>query len=210
MKRLLLLLVTALPMAAHDFWVEPSSFRPARGEAITASLRVGENFDGELVERDGIELIDRGAVTVIAYRSNAFGTVSLPRAKFDAYLREEGLRVTPRTSGMQRERFARFAKAIVGNGSPDAAGALGWRFEVVPLSGSRFQVLYEGKPLRDALVVATSKELQHLDARTDGNGVVSLALTNGVWLVNSVHMIPAPPASGFDWESLWASLTLQR
>ena len=32
---------------AHDFWIEPSTFRPAAGEAITASLRVGQKLQGE-------------------------------------------------------------------------------------------------------------------------------------------------------------------
>ena len=31
----------------------------------------------------------------------------------------------------------------------------------------------------------------------------------GVWLVKAVHMVPAPAASGADWESLWASLTFE-
>jgi hypothetical protein len=28
----------------------------------------------------------------------------------------------------------------------------------------------------------------------------------GRWLVTAVHMVPAPAASGADWESVWASL----
>src|SRR5947207_1662548 len=33
--------------SAHDFWIEPSTFRPAPGEAFTASLRVGQKLQGE-------------------------------------------------------------------------------------------------------------------------------------------------------------------
>ena len=29
----------------------------------------------------------------------------------------------------------------------------------------------------------------------------------GVWLIKAVHMIAAPPGSGAEWESFWASLT---
>ncbi len=45
-------------------------------------------------------------------------------------------------------------------------------------------------------------------ARTDVHGRVRLPLGGaGVWMVKAVHMIPAPPGSGADWESFWASLT---
>jgi len=30
-----------------------------------------------------------------------------------------------------------------------------------------------------------------------------------IWLVKTVHMVPAPADSGADWESLWASLTFE-
>ena len=33
---------------------------------------------------------------------------------------------------------------------------------------------------------------------------------NGVWLIKSVQLIPAPAGSDADWESLWASLTFER
>jgi hypothetical protein len=49
-----------------------------------------------------------------------------------------------------------------------------------------------------------------LSARTNASGRVAFDLAPaGVWLVKAVHMVPAPPASGADWESLWASLTLE-
>ena len=37
--------------AAHDFWIEPSTFRPAPGEKVAVSLRVGDAFPGEAVPR---------------------------------------------------------------------------------------------------------------------------------------------------------------
>jgi uncharacterized GH25 family protein len=210
MRRLLVLAMIALPLAAHDFWIEPSSFRPARGEALTASLRVGEKFHGDPIERDGIEFVERGPLTVIGYRSASFGKVSLPREKFDTYLEEEGLRIQARTNGLQRERYLRFAKAVAGSGPIEEATSLGWRFELVPLSESRFQLLYEGQPLRDSLVVAISRSGNRVEQRTNAEGTVSLELPRGTWLVKSVHMIPAPARSGFDWESLWASLTFEK
>src|SRR5689334_18749037 len=37
--------------SAHDFWIEPSTFRPSVGERVTASLRVGEDLRGDAVPR---------------------------------------------------------------------------------------------------------------------------------------------------------------
>ncbi|MEO6326170.1 MAG: DUF4198 domain-containing protein [Thermoanaerobaculia bacterium] len=103
--------------SAHDFWIEPSTFRPAAGDLVTASLRVGQKVQGDPLPRIPT-LIDRfvlksvhgetplvgrpgsdpaGAVRVaeaaeawIAYQSFAY-PVTLPAGKFEDYLREEGL-----------------------------------------------------------------------------------------------------------------------
>jgi len=39
-------LVWAAPLRAHDFWIEPSAFRPALDEKVSLVLRVGQNFTG--------------------------------------------------------------------------------------------------------------------------------------------------------------------
>ncbi|MCE9637286.1 MAG: DUF4198 domain-containing protein [Planctomycetes bacterium] len=96
---------------------------------------------------------------------------------------------------------------------------VGMRLEIVPetnpfavASGAElaFRVVYETKALEGGLVVARSRaEPKHfVAARTAADGRVRLKLDRaGEWLVTCVHMIPAPEASGMDWESLWASLT---
>ena len=71
---------------------------------------------------------------------------------------------------------------------------------------------FRGEPLAGALVVALNRDApeMRLSARTDAQGRVSLALGKpGAWLVKAVHMVPAPPDSGADWESLWASLSFE-
>lgn len=73
-------------------------------------------------------------------------------------------------------------------------------------------LVYEGKPLAGALVVAMNRDEPEkpISARTDKGGGVLLALPRGgVWLVKAVHMVPAPAESGADWESLWASLSFE-
>jgi len=74
------------------------------------------------------------------------------------------------------------------------------------------QILHEGKPLANVLVVAMNAEapMNKIKARSDKSGRASLSLDRaGYWLVKAVHMRPAPAASGADWESLWASLTFE-
>lgn len=232
MKRLLFLTLLAVSARAHDFWIEPTTFRPSAGETVYLSLRVGQDFVGDPVPRmaqrieafvvrdatgeravNGIENSDPAGTitaakspTVIGYASH-FSPVELPRDKFESYLREEGLenRIHVQTNGMQRERFARYAKTILG----DAVDVkpFGWRFELVPVSATQFRALYEKKPLAGTLVVALSRDGKKLSARSDKNGLVSFQLAKGEWLVKTVHMVPAPASSGFQWESLWASIT---
>ena len=112
-------LAGAGPVAAHDFWIEPSSFAPARGEAVRVRLRAGQSFVGDPVPRDN-ETIDRFDIEgpagrspiegadgfdpagftrvagegsrVLAYESRG-GFVTLPAETFERYLGDEGLEV---------------------------------------------------------------------------------------------------------------------
>lgn len=118
MRRIALpLLLWVTPVVAHDFWIEPSTFRPAPGDAVAISLRVGERFRGNPVVRnnafierfvvrdaagtrpvDGADGSDpagairvaRGGAMVVTYRSVP-RPVELDAETFEAYLREEGL-----------------------------------------------------------------------------------------------------------------------
>jgi len=114
---LFFLLITAVTARAHDFWIEPSSFRPAVGSLVTASLRVGQDFVGDpvprsaqlieqFVVRDGASerpvvgqenrdpagylRVERPGLTIVGYRSRPVA-LELPAQKFEDYLRQEGL-----------------------------------------------------------------------------------------------------------------------
>lgn len=259
MKRLAPTLFFALgaPLFAHDFWIEPTSFRPDVGSTVGLGLRVGEHFRGDPVpratekierfvmasrsgERDvegvpgrdpaGVARVPEPGYLVVGYRSR-HSRVDLPAEKFEAYLNEEGLEkvVAARAARGHAHRpsteiYSRCAKAILDAGGEGTAGyerKLGFRLELVPelspkgaASGGSMPVrlFYEKEPLAGALVVAMNREEpeKRLSGRTDGSGRVAFALPRGgVWLVKSVHMVPAPPRSGADWESLWASLTFE-
>ncbi len=75
------------------------------------------------------------------------------------------------------------------------------------------RLLYQGRPLAGALIVAFQHDRAQEEksmARSDTDGRVRLPLRRaGRWLVKAVHMVPAPPGSGAEWESLWASLTFE-
>jgi uncharacterized GH25 family protein len=119
--------LAAAAALAHDFWIEPSSFRPPVGSDLAVFLRVGQDFEGEPVPRnpdlirkfvlvsggaespiDGLPGTDpAGQVRVpgpgtlwIAFRSGR-KPISLEAEKFEAYLVEEGLE---RISRIRRER----------------------------------------------------------------------------------------------------------
>jgi len=103
---------------AHDFWIDPSTFRPQPGQRVTVRLRVGQHFHGDPVPRDpallqrfsvigpdggetpvpgvpgaepaGFATITAQGLSLITYAGGRF-PVSLDGAKFETYLSEEGL-----------------------------------------------------------------------------------------------------------------------
>lgn len=119
MLRLLLVavLLSAVPAQAHDFWIQPSTFRPAAGSVVKVRLKVGEHFSGDSVPRNNSRIENFEVVTskgrqsiagkdksdpagefvvatpgsiMITYRSRP-SFVELTPATIDQYLREEGL-----------------------------------------------------------------------------------------------------------------------
>lgn len=237
MKRFLLTVLLAPAAFAHDFWIEPSTFRPAAATTFTASLRLGENFDGEIVPRRpsrivtfavrdaageqpvngfanqdpaGYVRIDRAGTAAIGYRGAPYPH-DVSRATFEKFLREEGIENVRVTGARQRERFQRFAKSIVQVGDTQTRPpAFGFLFELVPDDGDVVSVLYQQKPLPGTLVAAISRDGRRVTARSDANGNATLKLGKGVWLIKSVHVLRAPAGADYDWDSLWASVTLER
>lgn len=148
--------------------------------------------------------------------------------EFEQYLRKEGLERNlalhqrrQKPGKKIKETYFRCAKSLIAAGAAgdDADRVLGFPLELIAETNPyrtpvlRLRLLYRGKPLSNALVVAFNKAepLAKLKARTGNDGRVEFTLPrSGVWLVTSVHMIPASFFSGYDWESLWASLTFER
>lgn len=241
--------------AAHEFWILPSTFRANVGETVDVRLLVGDGFPGEARPRDPTRLEKfvvvgpsgespitgedgadpAGTVTfkdagthVLGYRSTST-RIALEAAKFEAYLKEEGLdhvikaRAADGTSTKEgTELFSRAAKSLVQvGGTPDAgfSRTLGFPAEVTPTTNPytthqgdslTFRVTHDNGPAADALVLAFSKSdpSHKLTARTGSTGEVTFTLDRpGVWLIASVRMSRAQPGQNADWQSVWASLT---
>lgn len=117
---ILSLVASASVAIAHEFWIQPVSFRPALNAEVGVRLMVGDGFPGEARTRDSkkIERLDvlgpssegkavaidgkdgdepvgviklaRPGVHAIVYRGRET-TIELEAQKFEDYLREEGL-----------------------------------------------------------------------------------------------------------------------
>ena len=113
----LALLLTAVPLAAHDMWIEPTSFVPEMGRVVGLRLRVGQDFLGDPIPRDpalidqfisvdsngkkavyghdgadpaGLLPVTETGLVILGYQSHP-KPIALPAATFNQYLKEEGL-----------------------------------------------------------------------------------------------------------------------
>lgn len=142
---------------AHDFWLFPSNFRPITNTAVGVDIMIGHGEAVEVRARDPRRIVrfvcraPSGEVRdvsgldgarpagllrprepgahVVGYES-AFAVSELPAARFEAYLKEEGLeRVIEEraargaSANVEAERYMRCAKCIIEVGA--AEGAVG-------------------------------------------------------------------------------------
>lgn len=111
------LAAAATPVAAHDFWIEPTTFFPTVGTIVGIRARVGDGFLGDPVPRDsallealvvetasdrqplvgrdgsdpaGLMRIAAPGLHVVGYLGKP-SRLELAADKFNAYLAEEGL-----------------------------------------------------------------------------------------------------------------------
>ncbi|MCG3131139.1 MAG: hypothetical protein FLDDKLPJ_01915 [Phycisphaerae bacterium] len=254
-----LVAVTVLSSAAlaHDFWIEPSTYFPASGEAIHVRLQVGDHFKGEPVARNDdrierFELVGAGGGKPVVGRSGDDpagvtrattpgaativyvgrpSTIELEAAKFEAYLKEEGLdhvieerAKRGESAKAGTEAYSRSVKCLLRVGESETQGfdrIAGLPLEIVPLQdpwakkpGERLtvQVLQDGKPLGGVQVEAWragQTEAAPKSARTDSEGKVALTLdAPGTWMFTSVYM-RRNEGGKEDWRSTWTSLTFE-
>lgn len=154
--------------------------------------------------------------------------ITLSASEFEDYLREEGLEKIIRqrqedgdSAQPGNELYSRCAKSIVlvDGKSQGFDKATGLPLELTPLTeplgyqpGQAYHLKLErdGEPLAGTQVKAQlqGKQRYFLKARTDEKGEVSFALPEpGVWLFSAEDMVPSQNPDA-DWDSLWASVTL--
>lgn len=232
--------------AAHDHWLVPDPLVTARPTEVALHLYVGDDFvadeekpfergrivafrdhTGNGAAMDLASVAKDGAVPfftapvlpagmhLFALERNA-AHIELPAAKFEAYLREEGLEGVVAERGRRgesglpgRETYERAIKAlVVVADAHDATFGIvtGSAIELVPLSdptaadGSSLRVSarFRSAPLAGARVELLTRNRGRVDrqvATTDATGNATfITPTEGVHLLRSVHMSDATAA----------------
>ena len=187
--------------------------------------------DGEIkplltrtVDFDGVALITMDHDFFLTALENKKFLEYLDHEEFDEQTLRDGMGLRPR----QHERFARAFKTLIRAGVGDHGvgykHVLGQKIEIV-LQNNPYQldpgetlgvkVLFDGKPLADALVKAFNRDAEgHISeykARTNAEGITQFTLDKpGVWLLRLVRLQPcversAGDCEGIDWESYWTS-----
>lgn len=260
MKTAWVVVVVALarPAPAHDFWIQPETFFPARDRQIAVRLFVGDGFvkenerafekqatpklqllSGERTT-DLLSLGKEGKAPFVAIALPTPGhhwiavererkTIRLEAAKFNDYLREEGLddvldkrRLAGEDQKPGRERYSRCLKALLlcEKGDDGWKKTGGQRLEIVPLTDPyaievggtlKVRLLFEGKPLAKAPLFALNRNGEKVTKEkltTDKDGTAEVKLSRkGVWLLRMVHMRRCADPVEADWESFWTALT---
>lgn len=176
----------------------------------------------------GMARMSNDGLGILVYESNP-RVSELPANRFETYLREEGLEsviaqraARGESQAAGTEAYHRCAKSIVKCGSGSGSGfdrEVGLPLEIIPLNNPlawssekplRVRVLFEGKPLAGARLVAMNRSApqQHVELRTSDAGEAEIVINrDGEWLLTTIHMIRAASAADTDWVSYWSSLT---
>ena len=216
----------------ENFRGDPVPLNPPAVKTFVVVTDAGaQPIDGRRgAEPAGVVELQQKGIAVVGYRSLP-QHVELAAPDFERYLTTEGLEAVIRmraergdSAAPGREIFSRAAKALLAVGGRRPASGhdrvLGLTLELIPErspyalhAGDELPLVlrYEGEPLGGARVMALHASGEKLATiRSDAKGRVRVPLSrSGVWLVKTVHMVPAPAGADADWESTWASLTFE-
>lgn len=171
--------------------------------------------------------------TFIAGWSSTPSYIEISAAEFRAYVKEEGYKEVLRSLDKKqdkpgREKYVRYLKAYLQAGnapSPNFSKPLGYKIEIIPLSNPyslisgqplAIQVLFDGKPLAGASVMATydtystDHDVYAVHAETDVEGKTEILIEKpGVWMIRTNHMLPEKGDPKADWQSFWANISFE-
>jgi uncharacterized GH25 family protein len=217
-------------LVGMDFKGDAALYNPEQFEKYATIGPTGEQPVAGTLGDDpaGKVAITAPGLYTTVYYSKKFDISFDNYSKFEEYLISEGLernlvlaKARGGSGGKMQEIYLRCAKTLIDgpkgeSSSPDKV--FGCPLELVPETNPyqtkdlKVRLLYKGKPLEGALVVAFNKSTptEKIKLRTDRDGHAAIKVDKpGVWLVTSVHMIPAARFVRADWESFWASLTFE-
>lgn len=242
----------------HEYWLEPDTFFPAVRERVNLRLFLGEGLKKEEerpFQKDkttsfrhffALRGWDRessdGAMPFYSFEPAADGNhlftsernwsfVKLESAKFDEYLREDGMEyiIAERAKLGEsqkegRERYSRFIKTLlqVGEKRDDIHKTdTRLRLDITPLENPytkkvgdtlRFKIHFDGKPLAGKTAFADNRDGDLISKQkllTDSAGRATVKLDRkGVWLVRIVFMQRCKKECGeAEWESFWGAFS---
>jgi uncharacterized GH25 family protein len=256
---LLLLTLIVVRVSGHEFWIQPDKFIYKYAEPVNIRFLVGENFTGEnwagdkdkikslrlyfgdvadknCIDNVGgnkgdslqIAMLDEGTVMVTLNTTNSF--IDLEAAKFNDYLREDGLTESLKyrerngdTAKNGRENYQRSVKTIFQVGSRFTnvfKRRTDIPLDIVPAEHPytvskdgdfKVKLFFRGERLKKTKVKVWHKlddKISQEEYTTDDEGEVKFFLSpEGEWMVSCVKMIRLEDDPKAEWQSYWGSMT---
>ena len=246
-----------LPILAHEFWLQPEKFIYQPGENINIRFWVGEDFDGsnwsgnrekvntlqlwldditddiadQVTDEKGdslqLNIMDEGTPMITFNSANSF--IQLDSAKFNAYLKEDGLTSVleyraahNENDSSGRELYQRSVKTLVqvGDKKSNISHPTNLPLDIIPLTNPytaknndtlAVKVLFKHQPLANQLVNVWQRingKTTKQEYQTNNKGSLGFALsTSGKWMVSTVKMVRLDKDPKADWQSYWGSCT---
>lgn len=245
------------PILAHEFWLQPDKFMHQPGEAINIRFWVGEDFDGsnwggnrakinrlhlymngivdDLADQvsdeqgDSLQLSihDEGTAMIAFNSTNSF--IQLDAAKFNAYLKEDGLNNAAdyrnthnENDSAGKEFYQRSVKTLVqvGGKKSNISFLANLPIDIIPAinpytlknnDSLRVKILFNKRPLVKQLVNVwqrnNNQTTRHQYFTNNKAEVIFPVLTAGKWMVSTVKMNRLENDAKANWQSYWGSCT---
>jgi uncharacterized GH25 family protein len=232
MARLVGLLLISSSAVAHDFWIQPDSYRSEPGVSVPVTLQVGHGPSRQRSQLPLRRITRFAAITPDGADVDLRGSLNLGAAIEDGEVQFQApgtYVVVLETDNRARtldglESYSRHSKALLQIGASEntrATEPLGMPLEIVPDTNPYgagktlpIHVLLEGRPLAGAWVELTNLEHdgEPLEAHlTDNDGRASFALPGGgKWLLNVVWKKRLAEGLETEFETYFSSLTFGR
>jgi uncharacterized GH25 family protein len=188
-----------------------------------------KNINGQLTEQNLSDFLhfDTEGNHLIAF-NNSNKHIELEAEKFNEYLKDDGLdnvaayrKKHKELNKKGTEQYQRCVKTLVqvGNIHDDTYRInTGMRLEIIPEQNPytsdkslTFNVLFDNKPLKNALVVVWQKGVEtpnKRNFRSDAKGQIKFSFEpKGIWMVSAVNMVRHTDTKEADWQSYWGSYT---